>query len=571
MARLTPSFIDDRSPPGEKEIFSLLEAGPAEWTALHSLDLAPWNRSLRTEVDFIVIVPDTGILCIEVKSHKEIRFDGSRWTPQDIKRSPFKQAADARYVFHRRLSEIAARFASLPVVHCCIFTHSTFEMSRNLSVQPWELMDSRQLRSFKTADEFCGDLKTRIARSIQADGALHPLRDPLTQSLVDELVGYCVPVYRATATKRDEIDHRARKAEEHLRIQQRPVLKLASTNERLIVSGPAGTGKTLIALELARLKAESGLRVGFFCFNQLIGDSLRSRVEETKPRLPNLVVDRAIRALATMAQISIPEAPTSQFWASEFVELVRDRLGSTEFCSAAAFDYLVLDEAQDLLARPALFECLARLLQGGLRAGQFAFFGDFENQVLAEREPLQETLRAVKEVSRPASWDLSENCRNYKLVGEMALKLSAASADTYSGYMRVGGSVHDYDIAFYQSADRQEEQVRYWLAESSVQGYLPSEISIISFCAIEKSIVSRLGDANLSPAWKVASGTSYASAVAFKGMENKVIIVTDVDVTDSDFQRNLFYTALTRATERVRIACTDASMSTLKNWMLGRK
>ena len=64
MARMIPSFMDDRTPIGERDVFNLLAAGPADWVALHALDLAPWNKGLRTEVDFIVIVPDAGILCI---------------------------------------------------------------------------------------------------------------------------------------------------------------------------------------------------------------------------------------------------------------------------------------------------------------------------------------------------------------------------------------------------------------------------------------------------------------------------------------------------------------------------
>jgi hypothetical protein len=46
----------------------------------------PWNRGLKeTEIDFVVIVPDTGILCIEVKSHECIAFDGEQWHPPEIK------------------------------------------------------------------------------------------------------------------------------------------------------------------------------------------------------------------------------------------------------------------------------------------------------------------------------------------------------------------------------------------------------------------------------------------------------------------------------------------------------
>src|SRR6516225_6253666 len=107
MARLIPSFMDDSTPPGERDVYNLLAAGPENWVALHSLDLAPWNRGLRTEIDFIVIVPDTGILCVEVKSHNAISFSGDRWFPPELKRSPFKQASDGRHTFYRRLGDIA--------------------------------------------------------------------------------------------------------------------------------------------------------------------------------------------------------------------------------------------------------------------------------------------------------------------------------------------------------------------------------------------------------------------------------------------------------------------------------
>src|SRR6516225_112818 len=121
MARLIPSFMDDSTPPGERDVYNLLAAGPEEWVALHSVDLAPWNRGLRTEIDFVVIVPDTGILCVEVKSHERINFDGQRWYPETIARSPFNQACDGRYTFHRRMVELAPQFRQIPVVHCCIF------------------------------------------------------------------------------------------------------------------------------------------------------------------------------------------------------------------------------------------------------------------------------------------------------------------------------------------------------------------------------------------------------------------------------------------------------------------
>src|SRR4030095_8634520 len=101
MARLTPSFMDERTPAGERDVFNMLAAGPDDWVALHSLDLAPWNRGLRTEIAFVLILRDIGMWCIEVKSQDLIAFDNDRWYPPEIKRSPFKQAADGRHTFYR--------------------------------------------------------------------------------------------------------------------------------------------------------------------------------------------------------------------------------------------------------------------------------------------------------------------------------------------------------------------------------------------------------------------------------------------------------------------------------------
>lgn len=127
MARMIPAFMDDHTPPGERAVFSMLASGPDDWVALHSLDLAPWNRNLRTELDFVVFVPTAGILCIEVKSHEEISFVSDRWWPSTITRSPFKQAADGRYAFARSLHRLAPRFGHIPIGHLCIFARASFD------------------------------------------------------------------------------------------------------------------------------------------------------------------------------------------------------------------------------------------------------------------------------------------------------------------------------------------------------------------------------------------------------------------------------------------------------------
>jgi len=560
--------MDDRTPSGERDVFSMLAAGPDDWMIMHSLDLAPWNRGLRTEIDFVVIVPDCGILCIEVKSHSIITFDGTYWTPPEIKRSPFKQAADGRHTFYRRLRDIAPQFRNVPVVHMCIFPNASFHLHVNMSVQQWELMDNRVFRTFKDSSDFCQDIKLRIAESINADGKLNHLRNPLSESQVQSIVNYCLPVQKYHPNAREEIMLREQAIERILRDQQKPVLKLAFANDRIIVSGGAGTGKTLISMELARRKAESGQRVALLCFNRLIGQWMKEQMGRITPTLPNLIVGRSIQVMAELTGLDIPETPDGNYWSKELPMKLEEKLTDPEIGIIASFDYLVLDETQDILLRPAIWQCLFHFLNGGIRDGKYALFGDFEHQVFGEHELLKKALDKLLQDAQPAKWKLSENCRNYSIIGETAVQLSGFDEKIYTGYMRQGGSIANYNILFYATEDEQARKLSGLLKEFKQQGYRPEEITVLSFSA-ERCVAKsqQMKAYQIHPAWQQGRFTHYCTVQAFKGLENKIIILTDVSPSEAEFHRDLFYTGMTRATESVRVLCNIKCQETLLRWL----
>jgi hypothetical protein len=571
MARMIPSFMDDRTPPGERDVFNLLAAGPDDWVALHALDLAPWNKGLRTEVDFIVIAPDAGILCVEVKSHEKIGFDGQRWFPDSIKRSPFKQAADGRFALHRSLTEIAPHLKGIPVVHACIFPRSPFELRPNLSIQPWEVLDLRVMRTFSNGDAFCRALKSMIEQSIAADGRLCGLKHPMSHDQIDSIVKSCVPVQKRHPNAREEIKRREEEIGKVLREQQKPVLLLSSCNERIVVTGGAGTGKTLIAMEVARRAAEKGQRVALLCFNQLVGDWMEREILKAGPTLPNLIVGRALKVMAAMTGTEIPADPSTEFWDVVLPQRLEDRLTDPFFRFDAVFDFMVIDEAQDLLARSRVWNCLMEFLDGGMEKGSFALFGDFQNQVLTERAVMKDNLKILYESARPTQWHLVENCRNYRIIGDTAVLLAGLSEKVYSAYLRSGGGAHNYDICYFDTDVAQIEQICRWIGEFKAQGYRPSEITLLSFRTERASAAARLQAAGhkILPVRHAVSSMSYASIHSFKGMENKVIILTDVVIGKQDFHRDLFYTGMTRSTECVRIVCEKNSQQNILGLLAG--
>ena len=82
MAKLIPPLIYSETPsPGEREIFERLKQDPvtANWTVLHSLDIAHPLKHIAGEIDFLIIVPSKGILGLEVKAHRQIRRTEGLW------------------------------------------------------------------------------------------------------------------------------------------------------------------------------------------------------------------------------------------------------------------------------------------------------------------------------------------------------------------------------------------------------------------------------------------------------------------------------------------------------------
>ncbi len=564
--RMIPGFIDESAPPGEVDLYRKLESAQYGWTVIHSLDLAPSNHNRRTELDFVILIPDVGILCIEVKSHREIGFDGDRWYPESITKSPFRQAQDARFALRRRLLDRLASFSQVPVVHCCIFPRADFAVAPNLSIQPYEVMDRGRFEACATGEALCDGLKTMVLRIIDADPTITPLKAPLSVPQVTDFVNFCFPIRTRRPEKNAEICYREEELKQLLREQQRPVLHLTEYNPRVLVEGGAGTGKSLIGIEVARRKAAQGLRVGYLCFNRLIGQWAASQLE--CDHHPLLVGGSALSVLMSLTGISVPDNPDDDFW-SDLPLAIQDRLTDPSCAHDARFDYLIIDEAQDIIGRPDLLDCIRLLLDGGLDGGRYLMLGDFRNQVLTGAAALETTLAAMR--CYAARWVLTENCRNYKAIGQIAMKLSKADRSTYSGYLRQGGGLHAWNLGLYQDAADQVRQIITCIDSALASGFSAEDITVLSFGAEHQSVLPLLYETCRRPfvtsGSKGVKGIRCSTVPAYKGLENKVIIITDVTPSDSGFDRSRFYTGITRAQERLHLFCHASGSSQLAEWV----
>ncbi len=321
------------------------------------------------------------------------------------------------------------------------------------------------------------------------------------------------------------------------------------------------------------LSPESELRLSVSNHSS-VGKWMREQVE-ARAGGPNLIVDSASRLLVRLADVNVPESPDEQFWSETVPQSPvlsgEIRVEIRRFAYDANVDVLIVDEAQDILGRPDTWHCLLALLRGGVEEGCFSLFGDVEHQVLSGRTAMDESIRTLLESTSVTRWHMGENCRNPRAVAEAALALAGLPAETYSGYLRTGGAANDVTLLPFEGEEQAFARARSAVSEARGRGFRDKDIVLLSFAADERSTAMGLlaQGMRLMPAGNAASEIAYSSVQAFKGMERSVVIVTDTRVDLGELGRNLFYTALTRATGQAYVLCRKKDASTLGNWISG--
>ena len=99
MAYFLPALNLDTEVPGEIEFFKRLKNDPAtkNWWVLHSYFLSQHINQSQGEIDFVVFIPNRGVIVVEVKSHKKIQVRNGDFyygVQNALGKNPFKQSYD---------------------------------------------------------------------------------------------------------------------------------------------------------------------------------------------------------------------------------------------------------------------------------------------------------------------------------------------------------------------------------------------------------------------------------------------------------------------------------------------
>lgn len=558
---IPPVVGEETSSPGERDLFERFKAdsGAVDWAVLHSLDVPRHRRQVMGEIDFVVVMPGLGVLCLEVKSHRAVRRDpdGLWHLGQDppTRTGPFRQASEGMHSLREYVAERAPELRGVLFWSAVCFTHVPFSITSPAEWHSWQVVDIAALRARPLSESLSAVIaNARALVSSKPTGTWLPApgAEP-TSSQVDSIVKILRPGFEFFESPKS----RRRQRDDELRrftSEQFAALDAMDpeVNPRVVFEGPAGTGKTLLAIEETRRSTLRGERVLLCCFNRLLGSWIRKEVE---PFGDQVRCSTFHRLLLDVAGLSPPAGAGPTFWNDDLPDAALEAVLSGR---VEPFDIAIVDEAQDLL-RDSYLNVLDALLAGGLRDGRWRLFGDFEQQsiyrsdcaaigeILAERAP--GTPRYL----------LRKNCRNTPRIASF-VTLLAAFERGYPTVLRADTGIEP-EMLYYDSNAAQQTMLQDLLARLYDEGYSGREIVILS--PRVDAAAAQLKDPPWSDRVKPAEtelpgGIRYCTIQAFKGLEAPVVIVTDVTSVGTADDHSLFYVAVTRATERLYVLASSA-------------
>jgi hypothetical protein len=572
-ARMLPYFCPASAVVGERKVFQLLEhdSDASDWIVLHSLDLAEHVRQVRGEADFVVLIPGQGILILEVKSHDSIRFDGHGWwlgnNVEPETRGPFKQAEAAMQSVRSYLDQRGLA-RSVPIVSAVVFPSARFNFS-SPEWHPWQVLDKQSLHARPISASLL-DIIGKARRHLVAKGMRWAAdgvdATPEKMAQIAKTLRPKFEVLASPAARRKSLEQNLLYCTE----QQFRFLDNRSENDRMLVTGLAGTGKTLLAIEAVRREKTTNpsASIGFFCFNKLLGKRLE---EECRGLGDSVKVGHFHQWMASLAGVTPGQQEFSnpRFWKSTLPDKILDILTSAGM-HGGLLDFLVLDEAQDLFLESYL-DVFDLLIKGGLQKGRWLFMGDFDRQdIYAQGAVSKMDFYRQRIQERCALYKLDENCRNTPEISNLLTLLVGLDP----GYARVlrDDTRHDPKLDFYNDDKEQEALARAALDELLGDGFKPRDIVLLSPDRRE-ALGRRL---SVVPSWKGRlkeyhhgiDVAGYCTIHAFKGLEAPVVVLTDIKDLDDTKRMDLFYVGMSRALHRLVLLCHESSKNALKKALL---
>ena len=602
MAKMIPPRLSPKAKRAEKRIYNTLKYAPhsSDWIVIHSKYVEnPRNEVMHREADFIILMPSLcAVICLEVKDAFYAKIEDGQWYKANSNKpertSPPDQAESAMWALKGEFKEKYFHDESLIAIgSAVVFTNWRRDRGMKLPRYLALLIESQDaLDPTKLSNKLI-----EYAEALQGNNnrLRNNLAFELTQRNLYLLEQELNPTMQFTPTP--ELIFKAdldtlRPQLLNLTVEQHEVLLEVSSHDRVAIDGAAGTGKTVLAMELARKLSESGKTVGLLCSNAVLSDrfgawakgisetTTGTVVSGTPASLPAFAFQQNAELLARhqqrMAETPMLEEslkPSQAFSALAWETFVNETIEDLE--QDGIFDVLIVDEAQNLCDKEFL-RLMNALLKGGLTDGRWVMFGDFKNQNIInprigkDGRTLLVELYGINFDNANLTVSLKQNCRNtHEVAAAISLWIKVPSLP------RSGVHGPLVRVKYFKSDDELETVLDQTICELKEGRLLARQIIMLSngsddfdvtrpYCGWQLQNVRETESRSTSEeAVSVSSDSSsslrYSDIYDFQGLESEVVVLVlplterqsliegTVTMPDNDLLRRTLYTGMSRA------------------------
>lgn len=576
MAIMIPSVISPEvKSNAERKIFEWFQSAPGtdKWIVLHSMGITTHNKVIYGETDFLVLAPQLGVFALEVKGGRVRRENGiwyftNRYGDTNSKpRGPFEQAKDGIFSIMDSMksrADISHRNVDNFLFGYGVMFPDIEYTSAGIDEEQWQVFDSRDSSNVK-------QFVKRLADGAKSKWESHygPLHSSKLPNAAD--VRYMASILRGDFDCAVAMSAQLRNASEALIAltkEQYRCLDQLDDNPRCLIQGPAGTGKTLLAIEEVKKSVAKGEKVALFCFNSNLADWLEcyfSKMSESvRPEYIG-TLHKYMAQVTREAGISPVYPHNPELVQQYYQETLPEAAALALLDSGEQFDKIVVDEAQDLI-RDNYLEVMSDCLKKGLTRGRWTLFGDFSMQAIyADGMSGSGLIEKLEDYTSFIRFKLTTNCRNAKPICKEIQTVTGFKAPS-DLWTRVDGPPVQYIT--WSSMENQCKRLQLLLKQLENAHIAPEQITILSPRKRENSVVSLVEGYTIKD-FRVPPGTNttFCSIQAYKGLENTVIILTDIESFSLD---KLMYVGLSRACSGLFILESEAAKKEYDDLLIRR-
>ena len=544
MARMIPN----RPPPpgpgrdAEKKVWEALDRTLDD--DFHVYWELRYIEPVEGEADFLIVHRTLGLMALECKGRGVrrdedgcwVRLDGGREVPMD--EDPFLQAQSTIHELKRtlqgRLTGLVGR-TDFPFRfgHAAIFPKAVRrEINMPLDVPAEVCFDASDLP--RLGDRVVAAMKSwRDQR-----GAVRPLSEPDFNRFLRGVLHREINIVPGLGARLYENELTFLKLTE----EQATALEGALDNPRLRVAGGAGTGKTVLALEVARRLASEGQRVLLVCYNKHLGKFLRRTAWEERVG-PGRIDACHFHSLAWRAfkELGRPFDPpkdreeAKKWWEQDAPDVVLEAVLAEKL---EPYDAVIVDEGQDF--KESWFKLLDDLLKDK-ETGRFVVFHDSSQDVFGRGGQM------------PFRYRLRYNLRNTQVITDVVQKLGQVEMEPHPRAPK-GDPISVHNTSKRSKVVRELEGL---VRKLEREGVRPDRIAILTPHTRPHSSlaeVDTLADIAIADDPMDRSGKLlHATIRAFKGLESDVLVMVDIDPDDENCSRLDRYVAASRARQVLHV------------------